>query len=76
MGSDIKKPNLSETKTRASLQKCLVAQCDIQKGEAFSEENIIAKRTGGIGISPIYYQDIIGKVAHKTYTMDEIISND
>ena len=76
MGSSIKKPNLSETETRASLQKCLVAQCVIQKGEIFSEENIIAKRTGGIGISPIYYQDLIGKVAQKVYTMDEIISND
>lgn len=76
MGSGIKKPNLSEIKTRESLQKCLVAQCAIQKGEIFSEENIIAKRTGGIGISPIYYQDIIGKVAQKSYTMDEIISND
>ncbi len=76
MGSNIKKPNLSETKTRASLQKCLVAQCEIQKGEVFSEENIIAKRTGGIGISPIYYQDLIGKAAQKSYAVDEIISND
>ena len=76
MGSPIKKPNLSETKTRASLQKCLVAQCIIQKGALFSEDNIIAKRTGGIGISPIYYQDLIGKVANKIYSIDEIISND
>ncbi len=76
MGSSIKKPNLSETKTRASLQKCLVAQCTIQKGELFSEENIIAKRTGGIGISPIYYQSLIGEIANKMYVMDEIISND
>ena len=76
IGSSIKKPNLSETKTRASLQKCLVAQCTIQKGELFSEENIIAKRTGGIGISPIYYQSLIGEIANKMYVMDEIISND
>lgn len=76
MGSDIKKPNLSEIKTRASLQKCLVAKCNIQKGEVFSEENIIAKRTGGIGISPIYYQDVIGKSAAKNYTRNEIITND
>ena len=76
MGSSIKKPNLSETKTRASLQKCLVAQCTIQKDELFSEDNIIAKRTGGIGISPIYYQDLIGKLAYKTFLIDEIISND
>lgn len=61
MGSRIKKPNLSETMTRKSLQKCIVANCNIKKGEAFTNNNIIAKRTGGIGISPIYYKDIIGK---------------
>ena len=47
--------------TRASLQKCMVANCDIKKGGVFTEENIVAKRTGGKGISPIYYKDIIGK---------------
>ena len=61
MGSGIKKPILSETMTRASLQKCMVANCDIKKGGVFTEENIVAKRTGGKGISPIYYKDIIGK---------------
>jgi len=73
MGSGIKKPNLSETKTRSSLQKCLVANCDINEGELFTENNIVGKRTGGIGISPIYYKDIIGKLANKNYKKDEII---
>lgn len=74
MGSNIKKPNLSELKTRNSLQKCLVANCDIVENEVFTEDNIIGKRTGGIGISPIYYQEIIGLKANKTYKKDEIIS--
>jgi len=76
MGSDIKKPTLSEIKTRESLQKCLVAKCNIKKGSVFSEENIIGKRTGGKGISPIYYQELIGKVAHKEYFVDDIILNE
>lgn len=61
MGSRIKKPNLSETLTRAALQKCLVAKTNMKKGENFSLNNIEAKRTGGIGISPIYFKEILGK---------------
>ena len=73
MGSNIKKPNLSELKTRASLQKCLVAKCEINKNEQFTQENIIAKRTGGIGVSPIYYKDILGEKAPRKFNPDEII---
>ncbi len=73
MGSDIKKPNLSETKTRVSLQKCMVANKDILIGEEFTEDNIIAKRTGGLGISPIYFNDIIGGTSSKKYVKNEII---
>jgi len=74
MGSNIKKPNLSETKTRTSLQKCLVANFDIKEGEVFTENNIVGKRTGGIGISPIYYEDILGTTANKNYNKNEIIN--
>jgi len=73
MGSSIKKPNLSETKTRISLQKCMVAKCNIKKDEKFTEKNIIAKRTGGKGISPIYYNDILGTQSNKNYLKDELI---
>jgi len=73
IGSNIKKPNLSETKTRASLQKCMVASCEIKEGERFSENNIVGKRTGGKGISPIYYQEIIGRRSDNNYQKDEII---
>jgi len=73
MGTSIKKPNLSEIKTRTSLQKCLVANCEIMVNEIFTEENIIGKRTGGIGISPIYYNDLIGSKSTKNYKKDDII---
>lgn len=74
IGSGIKKPNLSETTTRASLQKCLVANCNIKEGEILTEDNIIGKRTGGCGISPIYYRDIIGQPASKNYSKNDIIN--
>lgn len=73
MGTKLKMPNLSETRTRASLQKCLVASHDITKGEIFTEDSIVGKRTGGIGISPIYYEEIIGKTAVKSFKKNEII---
>jgi len=73
MGTSIKIPNLSEHKTRISLQKCVVAKCGIKQGARFNENNIIAKRTGGVGISPIYYKSIIGQEANKNYHKDDII---
>ena len=73
MGGHVKMPTLSEIGTRKSLQKCLVASKLIKKGEVFSLDNIVAKRTGGVGISPIYFANIIGKFAKKTFNENEII---
>lgn len=73
MGCDIKKPTLSEVETRASLQKCLVARRKICKGEAFTVENISAKRTGGKGLSPIYFREIEGLISSEDFDVDEII---
>ena len=74
MGSHLKYPNLSEIKTRASLQKCMVASCEIKIGDTFTNDNTIAKRTGGEGISPIYIEDLYRKKATRNYKKDEIIS--
>lgn len=73
MGSCIKMPTNSERKNRLSLQKCFVARCNIKKGENFSDDNIIAKRTGGIGISPIYEQEVLSSVASRDYAENDII---
>ncbi len=74
LGSPEKKPTESELGTRKSLQKCLVAARDIRKGEKFSDENVAAKRTGGIGISPIEYKQVLGKKAKKDYKENDIIT--
>ena len=73
MGSNIKEPTISEQNSRQSLQKCLVANKDIKFGDFFTEDNIVAKRTGGIGISPILYKNIIGKKAKKNFKKNDII---
>jgi len=73
MGTFVKMPSFDETKTRKSLQKCLVAACVIKKDESFTEQNIIAKRTGGEGISPLYYKQLLVRKASKTYKINDII---
>lgn len=73
MGTHIKKPSLAEQDTRKSLQKCLVARVEIKSGESYSRKNMIAKRTGGVGISPLYYDSLLGQVATKYLHKDEII---
>ncbi len=73
LGSNVKTPTCSEQGTRRSLQKCLVAGTEIRAGEFFTEENITAKRTGGAGISALYYDSIVGKRAGKSYDRNQII---
>ena len=73
MGSSIKEPTASELGTRKSLQKCLVAKLEIKKGDSFTKKNLVAKRTGGIGISPIDIDKILYKSAKKNYKQNQII---
>ena len=73
LGQPIKMPTFSELNTKKSLQKYFVARINIQSNEIFTESNIIAKRTGGEGLSPIYYKNVLGKRAKKSFKKDEII---
>lgn len=76
LGTGIKIPTTSEQFTRKSLQKCFVAATEIECGEVFSEENIVAKRTNGEGISALYYENLIGRTAKRKYTVNDIIVNE
>ena len=73
IGNNIKMPTQSEQFTRKALQKCFVASKKIKKGEIFTDENIIAKRTNGEGISAIYFDEIIGKISKYDFNKDEVI---
>ena len=73
MGGFVKEPTASEFHTKKSLQKSLVAASQIKKGEIIEEKHLIAKRTGGAGISPIHYSKIVGQAATKDYQKDDII---
>ncbi len=73
LGNGIKMPSCSEQMTRKSLQKCLVASKPIKEGELFGDDNIVAKRTNGTGISALYFDNIVGRTAERAYAADEII---
>lgn len=73
LGSAIKMPTAREQQVRKSLQKCFVATKEIKAGDRFTEKNIIGKRTGGAGISAIYYEELLGNKAKRNYQKDDII---
>ena len=53
-------------------RKSIVALTSISKGAIFTEENLTIKRPG-TGISPMKWDEVIGKVADREYKVDELI---
>ncbi|MFC2093007.1 N-acetylneuraminate synthase [Bacteroidota bacterium] len=72
IGDGIKKPNKSEIEIMQVARKSIVASKDIKKGDVFTENNVIVKRPG-IGISPMKWNEIIGRKASKNFIKDELI---
>lgn len=73
MGDGEKRPSKSETKNRVVARKSIVAKKRILKGEKFTEDNLTTKRPG-IGISPMLWNEVIGKNAKNTFEVDELIT--
>lgn len=72
LGSSEKKVSESEQKNIIIARKSIVAALDIKAGETFTERNITVKRPGN-GISPMYWDDVIGKQATRDFKGDELI---
>ena len=72
LGEGIKEPSNSELKNKAIARKSIVASKDIKKGECFSGENITTKRPGA-GISPMEWDNVLGKEAKRDFKDDELI---
>ncbi len=72
LGDGIKRPSLSEIKNKNIVRKSLVAAKSIRKGQVFSPDNVTAKRPG-FGISPMRWDEVMGRVAKKDYLVDELI---
>ncbi|WP_414838646.1 N-acetylneuraminate synthase [Carnobacterium sp. TMP28] len=72
LGNGVKTPTDSERKNKAIARKSLVAKTTIESGERYSEDNLEIKRPG-TGLSPMLWDELIGKKATKNYQKDELI---
>jgi N,N'-diacetyllegionaminate synthase len=73
-GDGLKRPSPSESKNLEIVRKSLVAVAHIKVGEPFTEANLGVKRPGS-GISPMRWDDFIGRPANRDYQADELIEN-
>ena len=71
-GSGLKEVSKSEEKNKPIARKSIVAATDIKKGDIFTPENLTVKRPGS-GISPMQWDEVIGKEAKRDFQEDELI---
>ncbi len=72
LGRGVKIPTTTERKNQMIARKSLVAAREVHQGEMWQEDSLTTKRPGS-GLSPIYYWDVLGTAAKKTYHADEIL---
>lgn len=72
LGVSEKKASPSEAPNKAIARRSIVAAAPIRKGEAFSENNLTAKRPG-TGLSPMHWDTVLGKTAKRDYLADDMI---
>ena len=72
LGTGLKNPSPSELKNKPIVRKSIVAARPIQEGEVFTEKNIAVKRPG-TGISPMRWDEIIGRRANRDYRKDDLL---
>ncbi|MCW8310906.1 N-acetylneuraminate synthase [Sphingobacterium sp. InxBP1] len=71
-GDGVKRPSPSELKNIAVARKSIVAARSIKKDELLSADNLTVKRPGN-GISPMCWDEVIGKPAIRDFEVDELI---
>jgi len=72
LGSAEKTPSPSEIKNKVIARKSIVAAADIAAGDVFTENNLTVKRPGS-GISPMQWDEVMGKKAKRDFAADELI---
>ena len=72
LGSRIKQVSNSERPNMEVSRKSIIAKTAIKKGEVFTAENLTIKRPG-TGINPMRWDEMMGQVAQKSYSADELI---
>lgn len=72
IGDGIKGPTSIEIINRPIARKSIVAKNNIKLGEVFTSENITTKRPG-TGISPMTWENVLGRKASRAFLADELI---
>ncbi len=72
LGDGVKRPTAGENRNKEVARKSIVASRSIAAGELFSDENLTAKRPG-IGLSPMRWDEVVGRIAARTFAADEPI---
>lgn len=72
LGDGIKRPTEGERSNILVVRKSIVASTSIRAGETFTCENITAKRPG-TGISPMHWDEVLGRRASRNFLPDEPI---
>lgn len=72
LGDGIKRAMPLEGKNKWAVRKSIIAKKNIEEGEVFTEYNITTKRPG-TGISPMRWNEILGKKAKRSFKRDELI---
>jgi sialic acid synthase SpsE len=72
LGDGVKRPSASELKNKPIARKSIVARRPIAAGEPFSADNLAAKRPG-TGISPMRWDEVVGRPAPRAFAADELI---
>ena len=72
LGDGRKRPSPSEAKNKPIARKSLVAAVAIRAGQVFTPENVAVKRPG-TGISPMRWDEVMGRVATRDFGVDELI---
>ena len=72
LGDGIKRPCASEAKNKIVARKSIVAAVAIQAGEPLTEMNLAVKRPG-TGVSPMRWDELIGRRASRNFLPDDPI---
>ncbi|TGN18246.1 N-acetylneuraminate synthase family protein [Leptospira idonii] len=73
IGSEVKAPLKSEDLSRKNARRSIVLSRDLSKGTRIQEKDITFKRPAH-GISPIHWDEIIGRVVNRDLSEDHILN--
>ena len=75
LGNGIKEPSDSESKNILIVRKSIHLANDVKKGHVISADDLIMKRPA-TGISPMKYDEVVGKIATKDMLADYLLTFD